>query len=293
MEQLSLCPNCNGQQFEPFLECTDYTVTGERFSIVNCKKCGFKFTNPRPGASEIGRYYESEDYISHSDTKAGIINKIYHVVKKRAIQQKIRLIERLNPPTKDILDIGCGTGAFLKGIKDAGWNATGVEPSEKARDYCSEMHKLTAFDESFLKKTKENYSVITMWHVLEHVHDLNGRIAEINQLLRPGGYAIIAVPNYKSADATKYGQYWAAYDVPRHLYHFSADTIKSLFKKHELRFVKSLPMKMDSYYVSLLSEKYYKSSMQFAKAFLAGFFSNNKANNDAEKYSSVIYIFTK
>ncbi len=293
MEQLSNCPNCNGQQFEPFQECVDYTVSKERFSIVNCKSCGFKFTNPRPNSAEIGRYYESEDYISHSNTSVGLVNKIYHFVKKRAILQKIGMIESLKPVSNDILDIGCGAGAFLRGIADAGWNATGVEPSEKTREFCRNELKLNVYDEDFLKQTKETFSIITMWHVLEHVHDLNGRITEIMRLLKPGGFAIIAVPNYRSYDAQKYKQFWAAYDVPRHLYHFSADIVKSLFKKQHLRFVKSLPMKMDSFYVSMLSEKYINSSLQLPKAFLTGLTSNLKAGSDAEKYSSIIYIFTK
>ena len=292
MEELTICPNCNGQEFEPFLECIDYTVTKERFFIKNCKKCGFKFTNPRPKPSEIGKYYDSKDYISHSNTNEGLINKIYHFVRKRAINKKIELLMALNPPGKEILDVGCGAGSFLSEIKKANWQATGIEPDEKTRRHCQELG-LNVYGEDYLKTSKEQYSVITMWHVLEHVHNLNERIGELNSLLKPGGYAIIAVPNYKSDDARKYGQQWAAYDVPRHLYHFSSDIIKNLFDKHGFKHVKSLPMKMDSYYVSMLSEKYKNSSLQYPKAFFSGLFSNLKASGDPEKYSSVIYIFTK
>ena len=293
METLSFCPNCNSQRFERYLECIDFTVTKETFTLVNCIQCGFKFTNPRPSAKEIDKYYDSEDYISHSNTAKGIINKIYHLVKTRAIKKKIHLIEDLNPSSKDILDIGCGAGSFLKGINDTGWTTTGIEPSKKTRNYCTDILNLNVLDEPFLKSTNNKYSIITMWHVLEHVHELNARIEEIYRLLNPGGYAIIAVPNYLSKDAVKYEEYWAAYDVPRHLYHFSADIMKSLFTKHKLKFIKSLPMKMDSFYVSMLSEKYKKSSLQFPKALLSGLFSNISAGNDPEKYSSVIYIFSK
>jgi 2-polyprenyl-3-methyl-5-hydroxy-6-metoxy-1,4-benzoquinol methylase len=292
MEDIKFCPVCNGQQFELFLECIDFTVTNEHFTIYNCKNCGFKFTNPRPSAVEIGKYYESEDYVSHSNTNEGLVNKLYHFVKKRAIQQKIKLVESLEPISKEILDIGCGTGAFLQSIEDSGWTSKGIEPSEKARNYCL-AHGLNVSEEDFLKQTNETYSIITMWHVLEHVHDLNTRLKEIQKLLKPGGFAIIAVPNYKSADARKYGRLWAAYDVPRHLYHFSEDTIKSLFLKHRLSFVKSIPMKMDAFYVSMLSEKYKKSFLQYPKAFLSGLTSNLSAGANPEKYSSVIYIFRK
>jgi 2-polyprenyl-3-methyl-5-hydroxy-6-metoxy-1,4-benzoquinol methylase len=293
MEEVLVCPNCNNADFEPFLNCIDYTVTKEQFTIKNCKNCGFKLTSPRPTAAEIGKYYDSEDYISHSNTSAGLINKIYHLVKRRAIQQKIHLIEGLNPHSKNILDIGCGAGSFLKEISEAGWNAKGVEPSEKIRNFCKNDLRLEVYDENYLEKTADRFSVITMWHVLEHVHGLNQRIDEIYRLLTPGGYAVIAVPNYQSADAKKYKEYWAAFDVPRHLYHFSSDIIKSLFQKHKLHFIKSIPMKMDSFYVSMLSEKYMQSSLQMPKAFITGLTSNLKAGSNAEKYSSVIYIFSK
>jgi 2-polyprenyl-3-methyl-5-hydroxy-6-metoxy-1,4-benzoquinol methylase len=293
MEVVASCPNCANDQFAPFLTCTDYTVTHEQFSIVSCNKCGFTITSPRPTSAEIGRYYDSPDYISHSNTTKGVINKIYHFVKSRAIQQKIELIERLKAPSKDILDIGCGAGSFLHGIVKAGWNGVGVEPNLKSREYCFNTFGLTVNDETYLKNTTQKFPIITMWHVLEHVHQLNERIAEIQNILSPGGYAIIAVPNYRSFDAQKYTTHWAAYDVPRHLYHFSEDVIKSLFKKHDLQFYKSLPMKMDSFYVSMLSEKYKRSSLGLVKALLTGIVSNYKAHGNPEKYSSTIYIFKK
>jgi 2-polyprenyl-3-methyl-5-hydroxy-6-metoxy-1,4-benzoquinol methylase len=292
MEEIKICPVCTEGHIEPFITCEDFTVSHERFSIKTCKNCGFKFTSPRPNSQEIGRYYESPDYISHSNTSDGLINKIYHFVKKRAINRKIKIIESLRPYSKEILDIGCGTGAFLKGIKDTGWKAIGVEPNGKAREYCLKQ-ELEVYPEDYLRTTPDKFAVVTMWHVLEHVHELNERIEEIRNLLIEGGYAFIAVPNYKSSDAKKYGEYWAAYDVPRHLYHFSEDTMKALFKKHQFKFIKSLPMKMDSFYVSMLSEKYRKSSFQYLKAFFAGFKSNKAAGNNPEKFSSVIYVFSK
>ena len=294
MENLLECPKCYGSNYEIFLQCTDYTVSKEKFTIVSCKKCGFIFTNPRPDIVSIGKYYESEDYISHSNAKAGSINKIYHFIKKIAIEKKIRLIENLNPNKKTLLDIGCGTGSFLGMIKNHGWMATGIEPNEKARETAIKIYSVPVFDEQKLKSfPKESFSVVTMWHVMEHVHNLKQRIIDIYNLLEKNGFAFIAVPNYTSWDAKYYGKLWAGFDVPRHLYHFSPETIKELFKQSNLEHIDSLPMKFDSFYVSLLSEKYKNTSLKLIKAFFVGLYSNIKAKNDAEKYSSVIYIFQK
>jgi 2-polyprenyl-3-methyl-5-hydroxy-6-metoxy-1,4-benzoquinol methylase len=294
MEKISNCPNCQFDQLLPFLECIDFTVTKEKFSIKACGQCGFKVTSPRPALTEIGRYYDSADYVSHSNTTKGLINKLYHIVKKRAIAQKIRLIETLHPSTKEILDIGCGTGAFLNEIRKCGWTVTGIEPDLKTREFCRQTLNLNVFEESHLSEIPaESYSIITMWHVLEHVHSLENRIADLYRLLKKGGYAIIAVPNYLSFDANYYKEFWAAYDVPRHLYHFSPDIIKNLFKQKQFTHLKSLPMKMDAFYVSMLSEKYKNSTFQIPRAIFSGLRSNLHAGNNAELYSSVIYIFRK
>jgi SAM-dependent methyltransferase len=294
MEELKQCPNCGGKDFKPFLNCIDYTVSKESFSIVSCINCALNFTNPRPGEDSIGKYYESDDYISHSNTNEGLINKIYHLVKKRAINQKIRIIEDLKPQSKKILDIGCGTGAFIAEISKSDWYVAGIEPNQKAREFAIKNYSVNVFEENKIAELKnESFTIITMWHVLEHVHRLNSRIQEIYNILETGGYAIIAVPNYTSWDAKHYNEFWAAYDVPRHLYHFSPDVIKKTFGKKNMIHIKSLPMKMDSFYVSMLSEKYKNSSFQMIKAFMNGLISNITAKNDPEKYSSVIYIFQK
>lgn len=294
MEELKKCPVCNHEKFDLFKTCIDYTVSKESFAIVNCLNCGFKLLNPRPSANELGKYYESDDYVSHSNSKKGIINKIYHFVKFRAIRKKIDLISSLKTKNKTLLDIGCGTGDFLGKAIENGWTGVGIEPNEKARNTAISNYKSTVYGEEKLSGMSTNsFSVISMWHVLEHVSDLNKRIRDINNLLEKDGYAVIAVPNYTSWDAKHYDSYWAAYDVPRHLYNFSPNIIKELFLKHNLQPTVSYPMKLDSYYVSMLSEKYKKSYAGLIRAFIVGFISNFKTKNDAEKYSSVIYIFQK
>ena len=294
MENLFACPKCKDSNLKPFLQCVDYTVTKEKFNIVSCKQCGFKFTNPRPDIKLIHKYYESESYISHSNTNSGIFNKLYHFIKKIAIKNKIRIIEGLQPKNKTLLDIGCGTGSFLGTIQRKGWHVKGIEPNEKARSKAIETHSINVLNENeLISLPKNSFAVITMWHVMEHVHNIKQRTHEIYNLLETGGYAIIAVPNYTSWDAKYYGEYWAAYDVPRHLSHFSPQTIKELFNDSNLKHVKSLPMKFDSFYVGLLSEKYKNSFLQSPRAILIGLYSNLKANKNPENYSSVIYIFQK
>lgn len=293
MENLTNCPLCGGNSSKKVLECTDYTVSRETFSIVACDQCGFKYTNPRPSAKEIGRYYESEEYVSHSNSKKGLINTVYHWVRNYSINKKISLLNNQSQKG-NLLDIGCGTGEFLSAAVNNGWNGIGIEPNEKAREQAINNHKLSVIQEDGIAALQKNhFHAISMWHVLEHVHLLNERIEEIYNLLRTGGKAIIAVPNCTSYDAGKYGNTWAAYDVPRHLYHFTPESIKQLFSKHNMKHVASFPMKFDSFYVSMLTEKNVHKANKLLPAFTTGLTSNMKAKNDAEKYSSVIYVFVK
>jgi 2-polyprenyl-3-methyl-5-hydroxy-6-metoxy-1,4-benzoquinol methylase len=295
MENLENCPICSNKEFLSLITCKDYTVSGELFSVVKCASCSFVFTNPRPGKNEIGPYYKSTKYISHSNSSDGLFNKIYKLIRNRAINQKIELITGLLGRGKhiNIADIGCGTGEFLAGCSKKGWNAVGVEPSPEARMQGEQNHGLSIFDEGYLESTNEKFDVITLWHVLEHVHGLNERIVQLSRLLTEKGILLIAVPNYTCFDAAYFGDKWAAWDVPRHLYHFSPDTIKALFTKHGFRHKDSKPMPYDAFYVSLLSSEYAYGKKNYLKGSLVGLKSNLKAGRNPEKYSSVIYIFEK
>ena len=293
MEIIERCPICQNDKFEVAFETQDYFLTNEQFTIVNCSACGFRFTNPRPEPEKLSEYYKSEEYISHSNTKKGFVNKIYHFVRNHGHKSKYALINKFQKNGKSILDIGCATGEFLNFFKEKGWNVLGIEPGTNARKFAEENYKLDVYDEEKLGKLSDNsFDVVTMWHVLEHVPKLNERILELKRIVKDEGILVIAVPNCNSYDAVFYQKFWAAYDVPRHLYHFSTDTLKMLFKKHELSIIKIAPMKFDSFYVSLLSEKYKSKKPSFVKAFFRGILSNLKSGKNTD-YSSVIFVVKK
>jgi len=291
MEELKECLICGAKSFKTYLEVQDYFLSKEKFTIVNCTNCGFRFLNPRPIPTELGKYYESSEYISHSNNKSGITNKLYQVVRKFTLRQKYVLVKNLISSGKTILDIGCATGEFLNEFRKYGWTTYGVEPNFHARESAKKNYELNVCSEEEMSNFLDSsFDVITMWHVLEHVSGLIDRINEIARLLKNNGVLLVAVPNSKSFDADYYGKFWAAYDVPRHLYHFSPDTIKRLFEKYGFVLQKTLPMKFDAFYVSLLSEKYKMGKTNYFHAFWNGLRSNMHASNE-KNYSSLIFVF--
>jgi 2-polyprenyl-3-methyl-5-hydroxy-6-metoxy-1,4-benzoquinol methylase len=270
-----------------FLTVKDYSVSKETFDLYQDETLDMLITFPQPNLDNLGKYYESEDYISHTDNKRSLFEKLYHFIKNIALKNKLNLINTLQPNKGRILDIGAGTGDFLSVAKNDGWMTTGVEPSDRAKAIA--INKGVSFVEQTSELENHSFDLISMWHVLEHVPDLDKQIKELKRLLKPSGTLIIAVPNFKSFDAEHYGKFWAAFDVPIHFWHFSKTAIKILFEKEEMKLEKVLPMKFDSFYVSLLSEKYKTGKMNFIKAFFIGLQSNWKAKKNLE-YSSHIYI---
>lgn len=292
MKTYTNCPICNNANFSEFLTCKDNTGSDESFKIVKCQNCAFAFTNPIPTEQEIGRYYESDEYISHSNTTKGLINFLYQKVRNYTLDQKVSLLTKLGPG-KQLLDVGCGTGEFLDRAQLHKFIVQGIEPSVAARQQAITNFSLSVNEESFLPGLdSSSFDFITMWHVLEHVYHLNDRLQELKRLLKDDGHLLIAVPNLKSYDAQKYKEHWAAYDVPRHLYHFSEKDIKAITSKHGLELKQILPMKFDSFYVSMLSEKYRTGKANLIPAFLTGLTSNLKASSEGG-YSSQIYIIKK
>jgi 2-polyprenyl-3-methyl-5-hydroxy-6-metoxy-1,4-benzoquinol methylase len=289
------CPVCNSDLIQEQLIAKDHTVSENNFSIWQCNNCTARFTQDVPAQDAIGVYYASDNYISHSDTKKGIINSLYHMVRKRTMVSKRKLvINETGIQQGSILDIGCGTGAFLNTMKDGGWKIAGIEPDTVARNKAAELYNIQPGEPAKLFELETgSFNAITMWHVLEHVHDLHAYIKQIETLLAPNGKLFIAVPNYTSKDAGIYKEHWAAYDVPRHLYHFSPQSMKNLLSQHGLKLAAVKPMWFDSFYVSMLSEQYRNGKGSIIKAFFNGFISNLKVLSDIKKCSSVIYLVSK
>lgn len=283
------------------LTCQDHIVSKAYFDLIIDDDLEMLITSPRPKEEDLPNYYESEAYISHTDSSKSFIDKIYQLVKNYTILQKIKLINSFNTESKTILDIGSGTGDFLVACKNNGWQVIGIEPNDKARNFALQKMNLsnsiqnpffTSVEELIEKEINKKFDIITMWHVLEHVPNLENYIIHLEKLLKPKGRLIIAVPNYKSHDAKFYGRFWAAFDVPRHLWHFSQNSIKLIFLRIGMVVENIIPMKFDAYYVSLLSEKYKNGFSNPIKAFYRGFISNFKAFKSKE-YSSLIYILKK
>lgn len=286
------CPCCGQKNIAPALSTIDYTVSGKQFEIWECKNCTLRFTQNVPAENGIGPYYQSVDYISHSNTNEGLINRLYHKVRNRTLIQKQKMVEKITGKSAgSILDVGCGTGAFLHTMQQSGWQITGLEPDENARKKANELYNLNLDSpEKLFSLPAKSFDAITMWHVLEHVHDLHNYIKTLRELLKPDGKIFIAVPNYTCYDAKVYKKFWAAYDVPRHLYHFSPASINTLLSLHKMKIILMKPMWYDSFYVSMLSEKYRTGKSNILKALITGGVSNLKALFNVEKCSSVIYV---
>ncbi|AIG31225.1 methyltransferase [Flavobacterium psychrophilum] len=277
----------NFQTHSVFIKVKDNSISKESFELLIDEELQLLKTHPQPLLDILPKYYESEDYISHTDGKRSLFEKMYQIVKSYSLNKKVSLINTLHLQKGSLLDIGAGTGDFLATAKKQGWQITGIEPNEKAK--IISISKGVSFAENLESISSHSFDVITMWHVLEHVPDLENQIKLLKRLLKPNGTIIIAVPNYKSFDAKYYGEFWAAYDVPRHLWHFSKTAIEKLFANENMKLIKILPMIFDSFYVSLLSEKYKNGKMNFIKAFYIGLKSNMKAKRNLE-YSSHIYV---
>ncbi|MFZ2906754.1 MAG: class I SAM-dependent methyltransferase [Cyclobacteriaceae bacterium] len=290
MITINECPICKTSGLQEFLRCRDYTVSHETFDINRCPVCTLAITTPRPENSKLGEYYQSEEYISHSGRSSGGIGILYRIARNFSLTWKRVKIQRYKQ-TGTILDVGCGTGEFLSTMKNSGWKVEGMEVSDVARKKAENLIGQTISQE--LNNISNNqFEVITAWHVIEHIPDLLPTIQKLKQLLNKDGILFIAVPNYESYDAQQYKEKWAGYDVPRHLWHFSKKSMESMLQHTGLKLLDILPMKLDSYYVSMLSEKYSNQKASAIVTLFKGFFTGTTSNIKAGKtnYSSLIYV---
>lgn len=292
------CPFCKSDNTKLYLKLKDYFLSQEDFEIFECENCNLLFTTPRPDASVIGRYYKSDDYLSHNEHKKGIVPWIYNQVKKVNIRRKFRITAQ-NRTSKNgdrtkphILDFGCGVGDFLHYAQKKGCEITGCDLSEDARKYASEkLSKTIVSPEEIFSLPHSTFDVITMWHVLEHIDDLRFQTEQLYRLLKENGRFVVAVPNYMSYDAQHYKDKWAAYDVPRHLNHFHKESLQNIFAGYfELDNI--YPLKWDAYYISMMSEKYIGKGNSFVKGLITGWKSNRRAKKSGD-YSSLVYVLSK
>ena len=290
-ENILLCGICKGSAIKKHIEGKDHNATEEIFSVVECEDCGYRFTSPRPKEKFIGKYYKSKNYISHNSTKKGLINKIYHIVRKYQFYKKNQLIEKHSKTDgKKILDIGCGTGDFLNYMQFKKWEIDGIEKDEGARKIASGKNNISINCDIADLKEKNKYDVITMWHVLEHIYDTQTYIEKICEIVKKEGIIVIAVPNSNSYDATKYKENWVAYDLPIHVSHFRKNDIQNIANKNNLKLKHIEPMFFDAYYISMLSSR--KKGENVIKGIWNGFKSNMKAKKEKE-YSSLMYFLYK
>lgn len=298
-KKIEKCPVCDsiGSFTNKFI-CKDFLVSQESFALVECKECKLILTNPRPTDAELGKFYNSEEYSSHQLNKKRLQDILYGIIKSFNLRRKWKLINRLyntiENPTKEktILDVGCGMGDFLLMGKKKGWKVAGVEPNEKGKKE-TEKKINSEIKISTQDIDNQHFSIITAWHALEHIPDLNETVKKWSELLIKNGILVLALPNHLSYDAEYYQEYWAGYDVPRHLYHFQKESVKKLLKKHKLKLITTYPLLFDAYYVSLLSEKYKNGKTNYMQSLKIGRRSNQWAKKNDGNYSSLIYIAQK
>lgn len=288
MNTIENCPVCQSKQFTTHINCVDDTVSRETFRISKCEKCAFLFTNDIPKNEELGKYYQSEEYISHSNSSKGLFNKLYKLVRSITLKQKVNL---LGKETGVLLEFGSGTGELLAVCQAKGWKCIGVEPEEKARKQARKNHKLELAETSEkIELTENSTDRIMLWHVLEHIPNLQETLGNFKHWLKKEGELLIAVPNHKSWDAKYYQENWAAYDVPRHLYHFDKNSMSTLLSQHDLEITKIKPMWFDAFYVAMLSEKIKSGQKKLLKGTIIGLLSNLRALFGNQEFSSQIFI---
>ena len=292
---IDCCPICGSNSLHKEFSAVDHLVSQECFDVWMCGHCGFRLTQNVPDEQGIDKYYESADYISHSDTEKGLMNRLYHFARNIMLTAKAGHVTRATGLRQGwLLDIGSGTGYFAHLMTEWGWTVRAIEKNSQARHFAQEHFGLKSDgDEAFNTLQDKSFDCITLWHVLEHLQHLNIMGDKFYRWLKDDGALLIAVPNNTSTDASHYGADWAAWDVPRHLWHFSPATMQLFAQKHGFKIMKTIPMPLDGFYVSMLTEQYLGHKMSFLRGFWQGACAWVSSWGRKERSSSLIYVLKK
>lgn len=292
--QLNTCPVCNSGNLQKVLQTTDWLVSKEPFDIVECKKCTFRFTQNAPTEENVGPYYDTEEYVEHSDTSKGLVFSLYHVARKWMLNRKLHLIKKASSG-KMLLDVGSASGYFLNHMKNAGYHVEGVEISEKARNLCKSKFNIETYDPRLLidHGLSHKYDIISLWHVFEHVYTYDEYFSAFNSLLKPGGKLFIAMPNYTSLDAKYYGKYWNAYDVPRHIWHFNVKSFNSFANSRGFSIVQKKRLPLDPFYNAMVSAEFKPKYTFVGWALCVGLMSYLNSLLNIDRSSSIVYVLEK
>jgi 2-polyprenyl-3-methyl-5-hydroxy-6-metoxy-1,4-benzoquinol methylase len=295
MTETGSCLVCGSTGTEVLFTAKDHLVSGEDFVLKRCNVCGFTFTADPPDEKNIARFYLSENYISHSDKKQNLTDRVYHLARNYMLREKYKLVKKMSGREKGTLvDIGSGSGYFADYMNRKGWNVTGIELSEPAREYSISKFGLTVVSPTEISAIKDGSAdCVTLWHVLEHLYEPVMWLREINRILKDDGKCIIALPNIQSADAGWFGNGWAALDVPRHLWHFSLATLQAFIKDHGFICSKAIPLPLDIYYIATLSYKNRGCRLPLLRGTITGLFLNVRSLFKKERASSLIYVISK
>jgi len=289
------CPLCGSDKISVLHMCRDFLVSGDIFPVCNCGSCSFVFTNNAPGEQESAAFYVSDEYISHSDTGKGLINKAYHLVRKWMLASKFRMLrEESRLSSASVLDIGSGTGYFPVFLRQKGWECQGIEISDAAREAALARNNISLLPPAAILDIKSSgIDIITMWHALEHFYRPGDYLDASHRILKDDGLLVVAVPNHLSHDAKKYGGRWAAWDVPRHLWHFNPDSMQEMAEKHHFKLQSIRRLPFDAFYVSVLSEKNNNTPFPLIRGFIAGSVSWLGSIRNIRTSSSLVYFFRK
>ncbi len=264
----------------------DYLVTGESFKVYLDENKIIGKTFPAPKKSEMFKYYDSNQYLPHSYNNKNLITILYSVVKRQMHRKKLEWMSRQLNHNSSVLDYGCGTGDFVNYLRSKSVMAYGYDPNIKF-NLDSPDYLTNNFDWGVNK-----YDIIFLWHVLEHTHDPFVLLQSLKKLLKKNGKIFIAIPNFKSFDSTYYRKYWAGYDLPRHLWHFSRKSIYQIAEQNNFKIHTEKRLYLDAIYVSFLSEKYKSSRFPYLQGLIIGFISIFRSFFTKES-SSFLFVFNK